>query len=70
VCLAVEWTCGKTIIESDCSTIIAATSYFSKKIVATSKLCVDKSHMMFIINDLKLIAKSLPEMRFQAMRRE
>ena len=45
---------GKTIIESDCSTVI----------VAASKPSVDKSHMVFIINDLKLIAKSLQEVRF------
>ena len=50
----------KIIIESDCSTVIAA----------ASKSGFDKLHVASIINDLKLKAKYLPEVRFRDVRRE
>ena len=58
--LAAEWTHDKIIIESDCSTVIAA----------ASKSGFDKLHVASIINDLKLKAKYLPEVRFRDVRRE
>ncbi|CAN6215731.1 unnamed protein product, partial [Urochloa humidicola] len=58
--LAAEWSHGKTIIESDCSTVINA----------ACKPGADKSQWAFIINNLKHVSRLLPKVVFQAVRRE
>uniref|UniRef100_K3Y1U9 RNase H type-1 domain-containing protein n=1 Tax=Setaria italica TaxID=4555 RepID=K3Y1U9_SETIT len=58
--LAVELTHGKAIIESDCSTVIAA----------SSKPGRDRSQLAFIVNELKHVSRLLPEVGLKAVKRE
>jgi ribonuclease HI len=60
VSLAVEWGREKTILESDCLPIINSLISHVES----------KSSLFFLIKEIKLLSASLPELRYQVIRRE